>query len=343
MQHYEQSYRYSSDSGTSQHSRRERNQSYRSGDDRSSNNNMNGGTGTTSTSIYAKPYLHRTSYTSEKSDGRNSNYNATGVSGTSTPGLNFAQPCTSENFEGRKSNSNANEVAGSSMNSVNAQPYLHRVSYASAKSDCTKTSKSTTTTTQTNRKSIEQQYTTSGINPTIALFGVGSKTSIYFLRQALDAGYHVRAMIIHQAVNNSDNLYPLDQQVHSLAKELRDEFSSQVSNGTLHWIRADYIYDTIAIQRTIRNTHYVVCMMQDSAPLSSYGVTPTDDGDTKSMKKRQHCHQPTMILPMDPKLCPDPTKPISSFLQILYPIMKNEATIKVFLYQVCTHVFKLLM
>jgi hypothetical protein len=235
-------------------------------------------------------------------------------------------------------------------NSVYAQPYHHRTSYTSEKSDFTKTSKSTTgTTSHSQRKSIEQQTTTSVTTPTIALFGVGSKTSIYFLRQALDAGYQVRAMIIQQSTAGKDSsgenhstLYPHDIQVHALAKEIRDEFSAQEASGILHWIRADYIYDTNAIRRTIRNTQFVVCIMQDNAPLSSYGITPADDstGTSKSVKKRQPSHIPSMILPMDPKLCPDPNKPITSFIQLLYPLMKRETSIKVFLYQVCTWLVK---
>ena len=234
---------------------------------------------------------------------------------------------SSRSEDGRKITNNT--TAG---NGIYAQPYHHRTS---EKYDFTKTSKSTNTS-QTLRKSIEQQTTTSVTTPTIALFGVGSKTSIYFLRHALDAGYHVRAMIIHQSsAENVSSLYPYDLQVHALAKEFRDEFSAQESTGTLHWIRADYVYDKNAMRRTIRNTQYVVCMMQDNAPLSSYGITPRDDGPPETIKKRQPPHLPAMILPMDPNLCPDPTKPITSFIQLLYPLMQLETSIKVFLYQVC--------
>jgi hypothetical protein len=235
-------------------------------------------------------------------------------------------------------------------NNIYAQTYHHRTSHTSTKSDFTKTSKSTTNS-QTQRKSLEQQVTSTVSTtgpPTIALFGVGSKTSIYFLRHALEAGYHVRAMIIHQSaldtnasVEYQSTIYPRDEQVHALAKQIRDEFSAQESSGTLHWIRADYIYDKNAMRRTVRNAQFVVCMMQDSAPLSSYGITPFDDGTSKSLKKRHPPHLPSMILPMDPKLCPDPTKPLTSFIQLLYPIMKLETSIKVFLYQVCKWLLKI--
>ena len=241
-----------------------------------------------------------------------------------------------------RSEENRKSTNAKTTNGIYAQPYHHRTSYASEKSDFTKTSKSTTAS-HTHRKSTDQQSTPSVTTPTIALFGVGSKSSIHFLRHALDAGYHVRAMIVHQSFPGKDSsyehhssLYPHDVEVHALAKELRDEFSAQESKGTLHWIRTDFIYDTNAIRRTIRNTQYVVCMMQDKAPLSSYGIISSDDGTYNTAKKRHPSHLPTMILPMDPKLCTDPAKPITSFLQLLYPIMKQESSIQVFVYQVCT-------
>lgn len=255
---------------------------------------------------------------------------------------------SSDNEE--KDYNTAKGITAAASTGIYAQPYIHRTSYMSEKSDFTKTSKSTTgTTSQTHRKSLERHNasnTAATGTPTIALFGVGSKTSLYFLRHALDAGYHVRAMIIHQSVSfkgssggddyhSTGSLYPHDVPVHALAKQIRNDFSAQEANGTLHWIRADYVYDTNAMRRTIRNTQFVVCMMQDSAPLSAYGITPADDSTAKLIKKkRSHAHQPIMILPMDPTLCSDQTKPITSFLKLLYPVMKMEKSIKVFLYQV---------
>lgn len=171
--------------------------------------------------------------------------------------------------------------------------------------------------------------------PTIALFGLGSKSATYFLRQALDAGYLVRALIIQQSSskkslesNDVSNLYDRDPQVHNMALQLRDDFSSPVALSNLHWIRADCIFDVNAIRRTLRNVQYVVCMMQDGAPLTSYCMHPDPSATGKKC---------VPVIPMDStaqSLCSDHAKPIASFINLLYPIMKDELSIKVFLYQV---------
>jgi hypothetical protein len=178
--------------------------------------------------------------------------------------------------------------------------------------------------------------------PTIALFGAGSKTATHFLRQALDAGYHVRAMIIQQSsskkmIENREalNLPHRDSRVHSLAQELRDEFSAQEALAYLRWIRADSIFDVEAIRRTLQDAQYVVCMMQDGAPIASYSTSY--DNTSIGYNKHVTTNKRSQLIPLDPSsktICADHSKPMTSFLQILYPIMKEEISIQVFLYQV---------
>jgi hypothetical protein len=249
----------------------------------------------------------------------NRSYGAGTVSGSSTG--------TSSNYK----NDN-NDIPVSGKNTY-AQPYYHRNSYLSEQSNNTKSSKPTAS-----NMSLERTTT-----PTIAVFGIGSKTSTHFIRYALDAGYHVRAMIIHQSLSSSKNsielnhpLYTHDEHVQTLAKEIRDEFSAQEEQSILHWIRADCIYDIYAIRRTIRDVQYVVCMMQDIAPISSYThyIDPTIT-DTKQLQlHRKFCSKTIAMDPSYQSVCTDHTKPITSFLKVLYPLMKEEMSIKVFLYQV---------
>lgn len=166
---------------------------------------------------------------------------------------------------------------------------------------------------------------------TIALFGAGSKTATHFLRLALDAGYHVRALLIMPSSSEPSSFrnHPTNETVVA-AKALKALFADQAA---LHWVRADSVYDARACKRVLRGAHYVVCMMND-APLTcdSDGLSSRDGRRKKSSshslkttsKERTHMS------------CSDPSKPLTSFLQILYPLMKEEASIQVFLYQVST-------
>jgi hypothetical protein len=209
----------------------------------------------------------------------------------------------------------------------NGRPSLSSYSMSTA-SNSTAASKPVSYSTQSSKKEP----------PTIALFGMGSKTARYFLRQALDAGYHVRALIIQQSSsaskksletsNEGSHLYDRDPLVHDIALRLRDDFSAQESLSTLHWIYADCIFDLQAIRCTLRNAQFVVCMMQDGAPITSYCMHSDQTTKTKKMSPK---------IPMgstSQSLCADHAKPIASFINLLYPIMKEETSIKVFLYQV---------
>lgn len=188
-----------------------------------------------------------------------------------------------------------------------------------------------------NSKEVRQSYlttaTASSTQNTIALFGAGSKTANHFLRLALDAGYHVRALLVQQSTSD----HPIrNAATAATAKALREEFAEQAA---LHWVRADSVYDARACRRVVRGTDYVVCMMNDSAPLSCE-VDDGADSRPASHKSGRHSHSYNTHQKKKGRassLCTDRSKPLRSFLQILYPLMKDEGSIQVFLYQVRTY------
>jgi hypothetical protein len=182
---------------------------------------------------------------------------------------------------------------------------------------------------------------------TIALFGAGSKTATHFLRLALDAGYHVRALLIQQSQSQLQLQSQLQSQYSAaaqdqnteasaavIAKALREEFDDQ---SALHWVRADSVYDARACQRVLRGADYVVCMMNES-PLA-YDSNDFHADESKEAKKdaKKHAKNGRGSFQKDRTsmtMCSDTSKPITSFIKILYPLMLQQATIQVFLYQV---------
>jgi hypothetical protein len=174
---------------------------------------------------------------------------------------------------------------------------------------------------------------------TIALFGAGSKTATHFLRLALDAGYHVRALLIQQSSSDHHHggMGAVNTEVAATAQALREEFTDQASS--LHWVRADSIYEERACQRVLRGADYVVCMMND-APMSCYVEADAAAAGSKHSKtgtNKASRHRVNSASSTDRKSiarCKDRYKPIASFVQILYPLMKEVPTIQVFLYQV---------
>jgi hypothetical protein len=169
---------------------------------------------------------------------------------------------------------------------------------------------------------------------TIALFGAGSKTATHFLRLALDAGYHIRALMIQQSAsdNHHGNLGTVNTDVAAIAQDLKEEFTDRAS--ALHWVRADTIYDARACKRVLRGVDYVVCMMND-APVSCY-VNKEAYADkkkgVKSIRTRRNSSASSDL--QSQAYCNNPSKPITSFVQMLYPLMKDIPSIQVFLYQV---------
>ena len=142
---------------------------------------------------------------------------------------------------------------------------------------------------------------------TIALFGAHGKTGNYFLKFALDAGYHVRALVpaessserakkqhTSKASNSSSTLKSTSTSSTSSAlQEFDDKTALTKVSGELD--------DSKAIKRVLKGADYVVCLLTDTLPSS----------------KHQY-----------PKDC------LAGFLRRLYPLMQREKSIQVFLYQV---------
>jgi hypothetical protein len=113
---------------------------------------------------------------------------------------------------------------------------------------------------------------------TIALFGASGKTGNEFIRLALNAGYHVRALIHDLKAGNM--------------RELVDQDGLKLVTGTLE--------NEHKIEETVQGADYVVSMLGETLP-------------TKTKY---------------------PVGCMTAFLAKLYPIMKRETSVSVFLYQV---------
>lgn len=158
----------------------------------------------------------------------------------------------------------------------------------------------------------------SSSHPTIALLGAGSPTATHFLRLALDAGYHVRALLI-QSDHALASRSTYQGRASLTATKLKEEFAD-CRDVSLEWVRTGSIYDRRAVATVLHGVQYVVCMMND-APLVCEGQ---DEGQ-----------QPIKYNAQKKKKLQLPEKPLTSFLQdVLYPMMRREKSIQVFLYQV---------
>jgi len=190
---------------------------------------------------------------------------------------------------------------------------------------------SVTTATETNASAAAAAASSNNNNNTIALFGAGSPTATHFLRLALDAGYHVRALLVqsdHALASRST--YP--GHASRTASALKEEFysscmmnassSSSSSQQQLEWVRAGSVYDAAAVAAVVQNATYVVCMMNHpEAPLVC-------EGEQEAQQPVKYNAQKKAKAPLTPD------QPLTSFLQVLYPLMRQEESIRVFLYQV---------
>lgn len=218
-----------------------------------------------------------------------------------------------------------------------------RSSATTTTSQSTRRSSSVTTTTQ-EANNARTQFSAAGSSKsnssnnssnrnsnsnTIALFGAGSPTAAHFLRLALDAGYRVRALLVqsdHALASRST--YP--GRASRLAKALKEEFADCCSSHPhpqqpqqLEWVRAGSVYDAAAVAAVLQNATYVVCMMNHDAPLVCEGEREARRPVKYNAQKKKREETP---------LAPD--QPLTSFLQTLYPLMRREESIRVFLYQV---------
>jgi hypothetical protein len=144
-------------------------------------------------------------------------------------------------------------------------------------------------------------------NKTIGLFGAETKTGQHFMRAALDAGYHVRALQLPNLPNCSD--YP-----------------------NLEWIYGNALYDTEALAMVVQNAQYVVCMAngQDSVGSALNHHHHHDDHHHHHRSGKTGGKSKPEQAPMIPI---DATKPIACFIQLLYPLLKKQSSVKVFLFQ----------
>lgn len=99
---------------------------------------------------------------------------------------------------------------------------------------------------------------------------------------------------------------------------LLPNYPSDSEYPNLEWVRGESLYDTEAIALIVKDVDFVVCMSnaEDSA-----GTAMNDEPSVMPRKEQA----PSIL---------DSTKPIASFMQLLYPIMKQQSSIKVFLFQV---------
>ena len=84
---------------------------------------------------------------------------------------------------------------------------------------------------------------------------------------------------------------------------LREEAFSE----SLQWVEAATYFDMEACKEVVQDTNYVVCMLQEAIYIDEENLPAADV---------------------------DLGKPLTSFLQKLYPIMMEEVSIQVFLFQV---------
>jgi hypothetical protein len=208
-------------------------------------------------------------------------------------------------------------------------------------------------TTMSSTSSASANSTGATTSRTIALFGCGSKTCLPFLRLALDAGYRVQALLVTTSSSStcSSRQEPArfskreESVADGIAKGLLEEFRDTLN---LEWIRSESIYDPVAIRAALCNAEYVVCMMnptetplyaaveRTSGGTGAQAVVSSSISGTRAATKRsssatkdnQGNRTSSLITAADPK------KPLTSFLRVLYPLMKEEPSIQVFLYQV---------
>lgn len=89
---------------------------------------------------------------------------------------------------------------------------------------------------------------------------------------------------------------------------------SQSDYAGLEWIRANSLYDKEAVELVIQDADFVVCMV------NAESATEIDD--------EERCPKPKSATAVDA------SKPVTSFIDILYPLMKMEKSVQVFLFQV---------
>ena len=132
--------------------------------------------------------------------------------------------------------------------------------------------------------------------PKIGVFGASSPTGQSFVKLALDARYHI------QALHVSDD--------HSITE-------STLDHPDLQYVYTNSYYDKEALESVVYNVDYCVCLLHDvDLSETTYHSNSQRSSNNKANKKQSE-------------------RPISTFLEMLYPILLQQRHLKVFLFQVC--------
>jgi hypothetical protein len=138
---------------------------------------------------------------------------------------------------------------------------------------------------------------------TIAVFGAYGKTGAEFIRVALDAGYRVQTMSV------------LDSH-HPHQPDRTGPSSSAASNASqpplqMETIEAESWDDVDAIQKTIHNSHYVVCLLNDPDSMQS-NKQATTSSETNNNSNHDRLYR---------------------FIRLLYPCMRRTPSVQVVVWQ----------
>jgi hypothetical protein len=167
------------------------------------------------------------------------------------------------------------------------------------------TNTASTTTSATSKKQDRSTGTA-----TIALFGGHGKTGQHFLRLALDAGYRVRALL-PVGCNDSSTAQTKQHHQHSTTTNLgrgpgeninNNNASSYMLPSSLVRQFQGSLQDATQVKRVIRGADFVVCLLNDTLP----------------SKKQDYTHNT-----------------LDNFMRLLHPLLNQQRSVQVFLYQVC--------
>lgn len=192
---------------------------------------------------------------------------------------------------------------------------------------------------QKNRTKNGDERASVQISNNIALFGAQGTTGSHFLRLALDAGYHVKALVVSAdatvsttgsgststskitSTTNAKRTKATAAASSSLKKNSASASASTLKNSqatvdsasaqlqefddqpAFTKMCASSLEDSIAIRRTLKNADFVVCLWSDTLPAG-----------------RSKKNYPNDVL--------------AGLMRRLYPLMQREDSIRVFLYQV---------
>lgn len=147
--------------------------------------------------------------------------------------------------------------------------------------------------------------------PILTLLGAQGPTGRHLVRLALDAGYGVKALITDEGLLLSEyggagQEQPLELFVLSNDRQQR----SEASEGP--WL--DTAENRSKVRRCLQGARYVVCLLGETFGSSSAGSS------SKSQKKPHNTYQEGFL---------------PAVVQRLYPLLRQETSLRLFVYQVC--------